>query len=73
MAKNVTFPKATFLTFSEGSFLGIKDFYSTILIRKVTKDKIDFTVFISSIDPSVVPASFGLPSLAISTSIKVKP
>jgi PKD repeat protein len=70
--KNVTFPKANYITFSSGSFLGIRDFYSTVLLRKVTKDKIDATFFLSSIDPSTVPASFGLPSIAISTSIKVK-
>lgn len=70
--KNVTFPKATYITFSEGAFLGIRDFYTTVLIRKITKQKIDVTVFLSSIDPSTVPASFGLPSLAISTGMVAK-
>jgi PKD repeat protein len=71
--KTITFPKANYITFSEGSFLGIRDFNTTVLLRNVTKDKIDATFFLSSIDPSNVPASFGLPSIAISTSIKVKP
>jgi PKD repeat protein len=70
--KEVTFPKATYLTFSTGSFLGIRDFYTTVLLRKITKDKIDATFFLSSIDPSNAPATLGLPSIAISTSIKVK-
>lgn len=70
--KSVVFPKATYLTFSEGAFFGIRDFYTTVLIRKITKDKIDATFFLSSIDPSKEPQSFGIPSIAISTSMKAK-
>lgn len=68
----VTFPNANYITFSEGAFLGIRDYFTTVMIRNITKDKMDVTIFLSSIDPSVLPETLGLPSLAISTSLKVK-
>jgi len=69
----VTFPNANYLTFSEGSFLGIRDFTTTVLIRSITKDKMDVTIFLSTLDPSTYPLTLGLPAIAISTSMKVKP
>ena len=69
-----TFPKANYLDFSEGSFLGIQDFTTKVMIRNISKTKMDVTIFLSSLSPATYPkATFTLPSIAISTSLIVKP
>ncbi len=69
----VTFTKANFLTFSEGLHFGVRDFTTTVLVRNLTATKMDVTFFLSTLNPEEYPESLGKPSIAISTSLKVKP
>jgi len=48
VAETVTFENADYVTFTNGGFLGIKDYTSTVLIRSITADELAVTVFFHS-------------------------
>ncbi len=45
VAETVTFENVDFITFTNGGFLGVKDYTSTALIRSINPDELEVTVF----------------------------
>jgi hypothetical protein len=43
--ESVTFENADFLTFTDGGFLGLKDYTSTALLRSISGDNMEITAF----------------------------
>ena len=63
--QDVTFSNVNYLTFSNGAFFGIRDFNTEVILRDITAEKMNVTLFLSSLDEETYPEWFQKPSLLI--------
>jgi hypothetical protein len=59
----VTFAEADYITFSNGGFLGIRDFFDKVIIRSISSTEMEIVIFLSTSQQTTAN-----PSLAIKTT-----
>jgi len=65
--KTVTFEGADYITFGGGGYIGIEDYYTSIIVRDITADRMVVTVFMHSYEP--IPTK---PSIQLTMTLDAK-
>jgi hypothetical protein len=70
--EDITFNNIDYLTFSDGAFLGIRDFNNEVIIREIDTIRLTVTIFMSSLYPDTYPDWYEKPSLLITATYDKK-
>ena len=72
--ETVTFKDVDYLTFTGGAFIGLKDYTSTAIIRKISPDRMTLTLFFHSYygDPATDGGLYKRPSFILTLSFDAK-
>ena len=66
--EDITFSDIDYITLSDSSFLGIRDFNNEVIIRKIDSASLIVSVFLSSLYPDTYPDWYQKPSLLITAT-----